>query len=36
MSDLQKEISQEYDFTVKTVIPFKDFFIIDTSIGKKF
>lgn len=35
MSDLQKEISQEYDFTVKTVIPFKDFFIIDTSIGKK-
>ena len=35
MRDLQKEISQEYDFTVKNIIPFKDFFIIDSSTGKR-
>lgn len=35
MSDLHKDISQEYDFTVKNIIPFKDYFIIDSSAGKK-
>lgn len=35
MGDLEKEISQEFDLTVKNIIPFKDFFIIDTSNGKK-
>lgn len=35
MSDLQKEISQEYDFSVKSIVPYKDFFIIDSSKGKK-
>ncbi len=35
MGDLEKEISQEYEFTVKNIIPFKDFFIIDSSAGKK-
>lgn len=35
MSDLQKEISQEYEITVKNIIPFKDFFIIESSEGKR-
>jgi len=35
MTDIQKEISREFDFTVQNIIPFKDFFIIDGSIGKK-
>ncbi|OPZ94824.1 MAG: Spore coat protein I [Firmicutes bacterium ADurb.Bin419] len=35
MGDLEKEISQEYELTVRNIIPFKDFFIIDSSAGKK-
>lgn len=35
MSELQKEISQEFDLKVTNIIPFKDFFIIDSSVGKK-
>lgn len=35
MGDLDKEISKEYDLKVKNIIPLKDFFIIDSSDGKK-
>ncbi len=35
MGDIRNEMSQAYDFTVTNIIPFKNFFIVDSSAGKK-